>query len=254
MMQTILMTLAYDGGQYHGWQRQTHSKSVQEVVERALSKVYRQNIHIEASGRTDAGVHAYGQTATFEVDSTFPIENLKLVVNRILPQDIFITQAIQVPDGFHARYHAVGKTYEYHMIRSEIRDPFRHRYAHQVTKPLNVEKIREAMPYFLGTHDFKTFMASGSQIQDTVRTVYDFDLTVEGDELKFKITGDGFLYNMVRIIIGTLIHVGLGKVNPSAIPDIIHSGDRNRAKYTAPACGLYLSRVYYDMDELKHEK
>ncbi len=253
-MQTILITLAYDGGQYHGWQRQTHSKSVQEVVERALSKVYRQNIHVEASGRTDAGVHAYGQTATFEVESTFPIENLKLVVNRILPLDIFITQAMQVPEGFHARYHAVGKTYEYHMIMSETRDPFKQRFAHQVTKALNIDMIREAIPHFLGTHDFRTFMASGSQIQDTVRTVYAFELAVEGDELKFKITGDGFLYNMVRIIIGTLIHVGQGKINPSDITDIINSGDRNKAKYTAPACGLYLSRVYYDVDELKHQK
>lgn len=254
-MQTILLTLSYDGGNYHGWQKQNHSKSVQETLERALSKAYRQPIAVEGSGRTDAGVHALGQCASYEVESALPVEQVKLVVNRLLPGDMLITDARCVPDGFHARYHAIGKTYEYKMIKSIERDPFKQRYAHQVTRDLNLEHIRRAMTHFIGTHDFKTYMAAGSQKKDSIRTIYAFDVQVDASSdhevITFSITGDGFLYNMVRIIMGTLIQIGTGTIQSDTVPDIILSGDRERAKLTAPACGLYLKKVYYDSTELE---
>ena len=251
-MQTISMLIQYDGSGYHGWQRQSRMKSVQQTLERTLSKVFNQTVEIDGSGRTDAGVHALGQCISFKVDLTMPIENVKFVVNRRLPNDIYVESVTIEPDDFHARYSAIGKTYAYKIYTDGARSPFLDKYAFHVERAMDESAIRRAMAHFVGKHDFRTFMASGSSTENTIRTIYRFDLEVTESTFEFTITGDGFLYNMVRIIIGSLIHVGMGKISDSEIPSIIASGDRNRAKYTAPAHGLYLKRVYYSDDELQN--
>lgn len=250
-MQTLSMRIQYDGSSYHGWQRQSRMKSVQEVLEKTLSKVFEQTIVIDGSGRTDAGVHALGQCISFRVNLTMPIENVKFVVNRRLPNDIYVTRVALEPDDFHARYCAIGKTYVYKIYTDKARNPFLDKYSFHFAHALDEHAIRDAMRHFIGTYDFKTFMAAGSSTENTVRSIYRFDLDKGDNSLIFTITGDGFLYNMVRIIIGTLIHVGTGKIRAVDIPSIIESGDRNRAKYTAPANGLYLKDVYYTEDELQ---
>lgn len=250
-MQTIAMRIQYDGSAYHGWQRQSHMKSVQQTLEKTLSKVFNQTIEIDGSGRTDAGVHALGQCISFKVDLTMPIENVKFVVNRRLPNDIYVESVSIEPDDFHARYCSIGKTYAYKIYTDGARSPFLDKYAFHIEHVLDETAIRCAMAHFIGKHDFKTYMASGSSTDNTIRTIYRFDLDVSDNTFEFTITGDGFLYNMVRIIIGSLIHVGMGKISASDIPSILASGDRNRAKYTAPAHGLYLKSVYYSDDELQ---
>lgn len=252
-MKTVLLKIKYDGSRYHGWQRQQHHNSVQEELERALSKAFSQPITIEGSGRTDAGVHALGQVASFRAKMVLPIEQVQFVANRLLPPDIYITEVTLADDSFHARYHAVGKTYQYKIYTGRERDPFKALYSYHYPHVKDVEAMRYAATKFIGTHDFRTFMASGSNKEITVRTLY--QLLLEEDkhnqEIILTITGNGFLYNMVRIITGTLLHVGAGKLSKDAIPDIISSRDRKMAKFTVPACGLYLKNVYYDEDSLK---
>jgi len=250
-MHTISMIINYDGSRYFGWQRQTHLISVQEVLEKSLSKVLHQTITIDGSGRTDAGVHALGQCASFNADLTIPIEKLKYVLNRILPSDIFIEKMQIEVDGFHARYHAIGKTYIYKIFTGKDRNPFLDKYSYHYAYPLNLELINRAMLSFIGEHDFKAYMASGSKTQNSIRTIYDFKLEVASEMLIFTITGDGFLYNMVRIIIGSLLHVGTGKIKPEAITDIINSGSRDRAKFIVPSSGLYLKSVFYSKELLQ---
>lgn len=249
-MQTIALKLKYDGSQYHGWQRQSNMATVQGVVEKALTRVLKQNISIDGSGRTDAGVHALGQCVTFKADLTMPIGNLKFALNKILPMDVHVMDVKIVADDFHARYSAIGKTYVYKIHTVKERDPFLERYSYHYPHVLDVDLIRKAMAHFLGTHDFRTFMASGSMTQNTIRTIYDFSLDVSDEQLVFTITGNGFLYNMVRIIIGTLLHVGTGKIHPDQVPEIIEAKSRDRAKFTPPGCGLYLKTVYYDHEEM----
>lgn len=250
-MQTISFVIKYDGSHYHGWQRQNRVVGVQAVIEKALKRVLKQEITVEGSGRTDAGVHALGQCASFKAYLPMPVENLRGAVNKILPKDVFVVDAHIVPDTFHARFSAVAKTYTYKVYTKKERDPFLDRYSYHYPYSLDIALIKRAMHYFLGTHDFRTFMASGSETVNTVRTLYDFSLEHTEDTLTFTITGNGFLYNMVRIIIGTLLHVGNGKLLPESIPEIIDSKERSRAKFTTPGHGLYLNRVFYSDDELK---
>jgi len=250
-MQTLSMCIQYDGSGYHGWQRQTHLKSVQGTLEKVLSRVFDQDIEIDGSGRTDAGVHALGQWVSFKVNLTIPFENIKTIVNRRLPDDIYVTHISLESDDFHARYCAIGKTYVYKIYTNRARNPFLDKYFFHFEHDLDLNAIRQAMMHFVGTYDFKAFMAMGSPKENTVRRIYRFDLDQLGNELTFTITGDGFLYNMVRIIMGSLIHVGTGKIKASEIPAVIESGDRNRAKYTVPAHGLYLKTVYYSEEALQ---
>ena len=224
--------------------------SVQEVLEKTLSKTLQQEITIDGSGRTDAGVHAMGQCISFSAELNIPVEKLKFVLNSRLPSDICIESVKVQEDSFHARYDAIGKTYIYKVYTGHERDPFVDKYSYHYPHLLNIESIREAMEYFVGTHDFKTFMAAGSMTQNTIRTIHAFILEEQTDFLVFTITGDGFLYNMVRIIMGSLLHVGAGKISASDIPNIINSGSRDLAKFTVPANGLYLKSVYYRQKEL----
>ncbi len=249
-MQTISLKLKYDGSHYHGWQRQNNVQTVQGTVEKALKRVLKQDISIDGSGRTDAGVHALGQCVTFKADLTMPVNNVKFALNKILPLDIHVMEARIVPDEFHARYSAIGKTYQYKIHTVKERDPFLERYSYHYPHELDIDRMRQAMVRFLGTHDFRTFMASGSMTQNTVRTIYDVSLEATDTSVIFTVTGNGFLYNMVRIIVGTLLHVGIGKITPEQIPEIIGARSRDRAKFTPPGCGLYLAKVYYDPEEL----
>jgi tRNA pseudouridine38-40 synthase len=241
----VAFWVAYDGSSYCGWQRQKHHKTVQGVLEKKLSRVLGKDIAIHGSGRTDSGVHALAQCVTFTAELNMPVDRIKIAMNKILPQDIFIKEIKEMPDSFHARYSAIGKTYIYKVYLDRERDPFKDKYYCHYPYELNVDDIRKAMKYFLGTHDFRTFMASGSQVSNTIRTIHEFRLKAEGNILEFSITGDGFLYNMVRIIIGTLFQVGRGKVPVNEIQGIIEAKDRSAAKWTAPAQGLYLKEVLY---------
>ena len=245
-MNTIAMLIQYDGSGYHGWQRQLNGKSVQEVVERPLSKLLRHKVNLIASGRTDAGVHAISQCVSFQCHLNMPIENLAYALNAQMPNDVVILRMWEAESSFHARYDAVAKTYLYKLYNGPQKDPFKNKYCLYVPIDLNEMAIRKAMTFFVGTHDFVAFMATGSAIRSTVRTIFQFDLVRSEEEWHFQITGDGFLYHMVRIIVGLLIEVGKNKVLPEEIPDIIKSGNRSKAKWTAPANGLYLKEVMYN--------
>lgn len=241
----LLMVVQYDGRAFSGWQRQQKERTVQGEIEKALKHLLRQDISIHGSGRTDAGVHAYGQCFTFHCDLIMPLEKLTYALNHRLPSDIWVESAKIVEDAFHARYKAKGKTYQYKILNACRPNPFDSHYSAYVPRALDEKKIREAMDFFLGTHDFKGFMASGSSVQNTVRTIYEFTLERKADYWIFNIHGNGFLYNMVRIIIGLLLQVGQGYLEAEKIPEIIKKGNRFDARWTAPAQGLYLMKVHY---------
>jgi len=249
-MYCYFMVISYDGSGYSGWQRQSvgnyiKQNSIQAVLEKGLKTVLGERILIDGAGRTDAGVHAFGQTASFKTDNSIPPDKFRFALNRVLPSDIYVKSLVPVPDDFHARYSAIGKTYEYRLYTDKDRNPFLSKQMSFVLGELDEDKIRQAMQYFMGKHDFKTYMASGSKVKNTVREITSFDLMKSDNQWCFLISGDGFLYHMVRIIIGTLINVGKGNICPDSIPDIIKSGDRSRAKDTASPEGLYLLSVQY---------
>ena len=259
-MRNILLTVEYDGTNFHGWQRQPEARTVQGELEQVLSIVCRGPIQINGTSRTDAGVHALGQRASFSGDFGIPADRLAYAVNNILSGgmnatgkigDIRIVEAKEVPEDFHARYEAKGKKYVYRILNSEDIKIFARNYQYQVTKPLDFDAMKKAAKHIVGTHDFKCFQAAGGEEKKTtVRTVYSLELNKQGDEIQLEIKGDGFLYNMVRIITGTLVDVGLGKITPDQVKEIIESKDRQKAGHTAPPQGLYLAEVYYNIEDL----
>mgnify|MGYP000872409116 CR=1 FL=1 len=244
-MTNIKLTIQYDGTNYCGWQRQKNGISIQEKVEDAIYLVTGEKVKLIASGRTDRGVHAQGQVANFITSSKIPPDRFKYALNSKLPQDISIVKSELVPENFHARYDAKGKVYRYVIFNGEIRNPLYNRYAYHVPVKLDFDLMDKAKDYFLGRHDFRAFMAQGSSVKSTIRTIKDINLDKREELIFFTIEGDGFLYNMVRIIVGTLVEVGLGKIKEEDIPHIIESKDRKRAGHTAPAKGLCLEKVYY---------
>ncbi|MBF8984077.1 tRNA pseudouridine(38-40) synthase TruA [Lutibacter sp. B2] len=244
-MKNIKLTIEYDGTDFLGWQKQSKGRTVQEEIEKALSKILKKDVKINGSGRTDASVHAKGQVANFREAFTIPVERLPVALNSVLPDDIAILSAIEMNYDFHARYNAMGKKYVYKIYNSNIRSPLSRNYVYYVPQDLDIEKMKMATKYFLGTHDFKGFMASGSSVKETVRTIYNLDITEKEKQITVEVSGNGFLYNMVRIITGTLVDVGRGKINLNDLENIIASGDRNRSGHTASAQGLYLYEVYY---------
>lgn len=250
-METVLMTIAYDGSRFYGWQRQNKLRSVQGELEKALSYALKQSITVDASGRTDAGVHGLAQTVTFRYIETLPIEKIVKVVNRRLPDDIFILSAEKVNDDFHARYCAIAKAYEYHFTFNCDRNPFSSNYCYNHPYPLKINKMQIAMKDFEGTHDFTAFQATGSEKDNTIRTIYKVHLEKRNDEFVFTVVGNGFLYNMVRIMMGTLFSIGNDRIPEDSIPQIIASQLRANARVTAPANGLYLKQVFYDEASLE---
>lgn len=242
----IKLTIEFDGTRYHGWQLQENALTVQEVITSAIRALTGEDCNLTGSGRTDAGVHAMGFVANFYTASRIPPDRFAFALYSLLPDDISIRDSEEVPHEFHSRFSAKGKKYRYLIHNSRIKSALLNNRAYNVPIcTLDVEKMQAAADHFLGTHDFKAFMAAGSSLENTVRTIHSLTLERNGDLITLDIKGNGFLYNMVRIITGTLIDVGAGKILPDEIPDIIESLDRNRAGKTVPASGLYLVEVYY---------
>lgn len=244
------MTIAYKGTDYSGWQVQPKLKTVQGVVKETFKSMFKSEIRLMGSGRTDAGVHALGQVANFKSEISIPPEKLLLALNSNLPRDIRIKDCCIMDDDFHSRFSAVGKTYLYYIYNSRIGSPFLKDYSYLIPYRLDFDKMVKAAGGFKGEHDFFGFMSTGSPVKDTVRTIYDIKLQQQNELIAMEVTGNGFLYNMVRIIAGTLIDVGRGKIPAEDIGEIIDTKDRSRAGHTAKAKGLFLKKVYYNEEEI----
>lgn len=245
MVRNIKIIISYDGTDYYGWQKQNGMPTIQEEIEKALKKITSEDIEINGSGRTDRGVHALGQCASFTTESRVPADKFKLALNSNLPSYIRILESDEQPLDFHARFNAKGKTYLYQIYNRRINSPFYSRYAYHIPYELDIKRIEKASKLLIGEHDFHAFMASGSQIKNTVRSIYEINFNKNNDLLAFEITGSGFLYNMVRIIAGTFIDIGSGKRNPKCITAAISSGNREVLGHTARPEGLFLKEVYY---------
>ena len=250
MVRNIKLLIAYDGTAYHGWQTQLNKATIQETIENAISIVTKQKIALTGSGRTDSGVHAYGQVANFKADTKIPEEKIKIALNANLPPDIRILDSVDVSPDFNSRFDAHDKTYMYQIYNDSVANPFCSRYSCFVPQNLNIDKMEEALKLIVGTHDFKGFMASGSQSKTTERTVYAANLLKEGNLIKIYINGNGFLYNMVRIITGTLIDIGKGLKDISCIERALIDKDRSILGQTAPPEGLFLLKVNYEVQSL----
>lgn len=260
MEKNILLTIEYDGSVFHGWQRQPDRATVQQHLEDVLTSLLKQKITLNGTSRTDAGVHAYGQRASFKADIKIPVPRLAQVINNALCRrenssfaaaPVRIIEACERPADFHARFDAKGKKYIYRISNSRDISVFQRSYIYHVADFLDTEKMRTAAAMLRGTHDFKSFEASGgTPRQSTVRSIFAADIIEsshadgEGRSIELHISGDGFLYNMVRIITGTLVDIGSGRLERS-MADIIKAADRQAAGHTAPPYGLYLSEVYY---------
>ena len=246
-MRNIKLIVEYDGTNYCGWQIQKNRISVQEELSRAIKKITNEECEVIGSGRTDAGVHAKGQVANFHTSSRIPEEKFAFALNAVLPCDIVIKSSKEAPADFHSRFSAKGKVYSYKIFNSRFPSAIFRNYAYHVChcEKLDIEKMKLATKYLTGTHDFRGFMSTGSSIKDTVRTIYNIEILQEGEFLELKFHGNGFLYNMVRILTGTLIYVGIDKIRLEELPGIIEQKDRTRAGLTAPAHGLYLEKVDY---------
>lgn len=252
-MANFCLTIQYDGTRYDGWQRQGNTENtIQEKLEAILEHLYGEPVDLNGSGRTDAGVHALRQIANFRIPrmmSRYSCQELLSYFNEYLPQDIRVLAVEKAPERFHARLNATGKLYEYRIDCGSVARVFERKYLLRIDEPLNLERMREAASYLVGTHDFKSFCANRHMKKTTVRTIYDISIEEEDGILYLRFHGDGFLYNMVRILTGTLIEVGLGDRLPSQIPAILDGLDRSLAGFTAPAQGLFLVEVYYNNNE-----
>lgn len=244
-MRNIRLLIEYDGTAFHGWQSQINARAVQDEVSRAIKIVTGEDCILTGSSRTDTGVHALGQVANFWTDSKIPPDKYVYALRSVLPEDIVIRRSEEVASDFHSRYSAKGKKYRYIIYNSEMSSALLRNRAYHIPSKLDYNAMCKAVSYFPGTHDFSAFRATGSSVKTSVRTIFEAALDKDGDIICFTISGNGFLYNMVRIMVGTLVEVGLGKIDPDSIPDIIKGRDRKRAGKTAPAQGLYLEEVYY---------
>lgn len=228
-----------------GWQKQPNKLNIQGEIERAIEAITGEQVDLTASGRTDAGVHALAQVANFKTNSTLPIEKFAVAINSKLKKSIRIQKAEEVEERFHSRYNCKQKTYRYIINNGEQGSAIYRNLEYYVPVKLNVEEMKKAIKYFEGEHDFKGFKASGTSSKSSVRNIYKTNIIEEGERIKIELTGNGFLYNMVRIISGTLVDVGLGKIKPEEIPSIIESKDRKKAGKTLPPYALYLVKVEY---------
>lgn len=245
-MRNIKLTIEYDGKDFNGWQKQPNKLNIQGTIEQAIKKITGEDIELNASGRTDAGVHALGQVANFKTNSNIPIEKIAIAINTNLKQSIRVISAEEVEEKFHSRLKCKKKTYRYIINNSEFASAIYRNYETHIPLKLNVQKMNEAIKYFEGEHDFKAFRASGTSSKSSVRIIYKAQIIQkENNRIWLELTGNGFLYNMVRIIAGTIVDVGIGKICPDDIKEIINSKDRNKAGKTLPPQGLYLVNVEY---------
>lgn len=254
-MRRVMLTVAYDGTKYHGYQIQDNADTIEGELTRVLRDLTGEVNSLIGGSRTDAGVHAKSNVAVFDTDVRIPGEKFKYALNQKLPEDIRVVESRDVAEDFHPRHCDTKKTYEYRILNSEISDPIKRLYSYHIYTPLDVERMREAAAFMEGEHDFKSFCAEGAQVESTVRNVYTVEVEDEytGKETSrlkekdiiIRVSGNGFLYNMVRIMAGTLIEVGRGHIEPQRVKDIIEACDRKEAGPTAPACGLTLVKYEF---------
>ncbi len=244
-MKRIKLTVAYDGTNYCGWQIQPNGITIEEVLNKALTKLTGEKIRIIGASRTDSGVHALGNVAVFDSETSIPPERIAYALNQRLPEDIVVTHSEEVPADWHPRYCNCEKTYEYHILNSKIPDPTRRLNRYFVSYTLDLDKMRRAAEYLKGEHDFASFCNVRTNVEDTARNIYSLDVIREKDEITIRVTGNGFLYNMIRIIVGTLLRVGRGFYTPEQVRDILEAKDRQAAGVTAPPHGLVLVEIKY---------
>ena len=247
-MRKILLRIAYDGSNYAGWQVQKNGLAIQEVVDKALTELFKEEIHCQGASRTDAGVHALDNVAVFETSARMPADKMALALNTYLPEDIRVQFSQEVPEDFHPRFTQTIKTYEYRILNRQIPDPTRRLYTYFRYGTLDADAMRKAAGALVGPHDFASFKGAGGSEpgkRGTNRTIYAAEVERDGDEIVLTITGDGFLYHMVRIIAGTLIEIGAGERRAEEMEEIIEARDRAAAGATAPASGLTLLSIRY---------
>ncbi len=244
-MKKIKLTVAYDGTNYCGWQIQKNGITVEEVLNRTLSKFFKEEITVIGASRTDSGVHALGNVAVFEANVTMPPDKISYAINNLLPDDIRIQKSEEVAVDFHPRYCDTRKTYEYKIWNAQFPNPVQRLYSHFVYYPLDEKKMQAGAEYLIGEHDFKSFCTPKTEVENTVRTIYDIEVSREDSMVIIRINGNGFLYNMVRIIVGSLLKVGMGMIPPEEIKNILEAKDRTKAGHKAPACGLTLVEIEY---------
>lgn len=245
-LRNIKITIEYDGTNYCGWQKQIKEVTIQQKIEEAIKLITGETVDVIGSSRTDSGVHAREFVANFYIGDRVPLHKIRGALNSKLPEDIVVLTAEEVDEKFHARYCSKGKTYSYTILNRYMPSAIERNTVYHVKYELNVQRMREACKYFIGTHDFAAFKSPGSSVKTSVRTITELRIEEqEGNHIKIFISADGFLYNMVRIIVGTLILVGSGKLNPEQIQQIIESKDRTKSGKCVPASGLCLEKVFY---------
>lgn len=246
-MRNIKLIIEYDGKEYNGWQKQPTKLNIQGTIEQAIKNVTGEEVELMASGRTDAGVHAFGKVANFKTNCNIPINKIAIALNSNLKKSIRIISAEEVDERFHSRLTCKRKTYRYIINNSEFSSAIYRNFETHIPQKLNIEKMKKASEFFEGEHDFKAFKASGTSSKSSIRTIYNAKVNeMPNNRIYIELTGNGFLYNMVRIISGTLVDVGLEKIEPEEIKKIIKSKDRNLAGKTLPPNGLYLINVEYN--------
>lgn len=247
-MKRVRLIVAYDGTNYHGWQVQDNGITIEAELNRCLTELLGEEIQVIGASRTDAGVHALGNVAVFDTESRMPAEKVSYALNQRLPEDIRIQKSEEVPADWHPRYCASRKTYEYRIYRGEFPMPVKRLYSYFTYRTLDVKQMRAAAEYLVGEHDFKSFCQTGAQVESTVRTIYTLELEEQGPDLVIRVCGNGFLYNMVRILAGTLMEAGQGKRTPESMADVLAAKNRGAAGPTAPACGLTLIKYEFLQD------
>ena len=242
----LKLTIAYDGSNYNGFQRQKNAVGIQQILEEALGKIFGEKVRIAASGRTDTGVHALGQVVSFATSGTVPTERIAKALARYLPEDIVVRKAEEVPPTFNARFSAIAKRYEYRLLVTSEPDPFKRKHTWQIKSMPDIKAMQQAADLLVGKHDFSAFRSAGSANVNTVKNIYCAKWSRYGEaEICFTIEGDGFLYHMVRNMVGAMVRVGSGKITVLRFREILEIGDRRLAGTAAPPQGLYLVEVFY---------
>ncbi len=244
-MKRVMLIVAYDGTNYHGWQMQPNAVTIEQILNEKLSELLKEDIQVIGASRTDAGVHAEGNVAVFDTNTSIPGEKISYALNHLLPEDIVIQESFEVEPDFHPRKCDSIKTYQYRILNRNFNLPVKGRNAYHFYRKLDLDKMREAAAYFVGKHDFKNFCSSHTQAKSTIRIIYSFDIEEEDEEIVLTVSGNGFLYNMVRMLMGTLLDVGMGRMSPDKIPELLAAKERVHSPNTAPARGLTLLDIEY---------
>ena len=244
-MKRVMLIVAYDGTNYHGWQMQPNAVTIEQILNEKLSELLKEDVQVIGASRTDAGVHAEGNVAVFDTNTSIPGEKISYALNHLLPEDIVIQESFEVEPDFHPRKCDSIKTYQYRILNRNFNLPVKGRNAYHFYRKLDLDKMREAAAYFVGKHDFNNFCSSHTQAKSTIRIIYSFDIEEEDEEIVLTVSGNGFLYNMVRMLTGTLLDVGTGRMSPDKIPELLAAKERVHSPNTAPARGLTLLDIEY---------